>query len=348
MNIAFILPMPSCKINGGYKIVYEYANYLVRNGDDITILYNADKGKNSKGIPELPVYFVRIYLASSGPKWFDLDKKIKQKAIYNLEKYNLDVFDVVVATAATTSRYVAKAQGRKFYFVQDFEIWANSEEDLIESYNLPFEIITISRWLERKLKAVTHNKIQYIPNGINNDVFKNTRNSKNRVRYSVCMLYHKLPRKGADIGIRVLFRLKEKYPEMVAYLFGSPKRDSNWPEWIKYQRNATETQVAQNMNKSRVFLCTSRQEGFGLTGLESIFCGCALVTTDCLGIREYANTNNSLICKVDDEEAIYKSVCMLFDDNALCDRLIAAGEDVREKFSLESSQSLFYKTLRNE
>lgn len=43
------------------------------------------------------------------------------------------------------------------------------------------------------------------------------------------------------------------------------------------------------MNHARVFLCTSRQEGFGLTGLESIFCGCVLVTTDCRGIREYAS-----------------------------------------------------------
>ena len=214
MNVAFILPMPSRKINGGYKVVYEYANYLASNGNGVTILYNADKGNNSKGLPKFAVFLARIYLAKTGPKWFDLDNSIRQKAVYDMTKQDLDSFDAVIATAATTSEYASTAKCKRFYFVQDYEVWSNSEEELIKSYNYPFIIITVSRWLKNKLQKLTDNQIIYIPNGINPDVFKNSTSLADRRDHTICMLYHKLHRKGSDIAIKVLYRLKEKYPDI--------------------------------------------------------------------------------------------------------------------------------------
>ena len=46
--------------------------------------------------------------------------------------------------------------------------------------------------------------------------------------------------------------------------------------------------VDEIYNTSRVFLCTSWVEGFGLTNVEAMACGAALVTTDNGGSRDYA------------------------------------------------------------
>lgn len=51
MNINFILPPPSAKIAGGYKIVYQYANYCSINGMDVNIIYDCGTGKNPYRIP---------------------------------------------------------------------------------------------------------------------------------------------------------------------------------------------------------------------------------------------------------------------------------------------------------
>ena len=56
MKIGFVLPMPTTKIVGGYKVVYEYANYLAQKGNDVTIFYNSEKGRNSKSLPPFLVY----------------------------------------------------------------------------------------------------------------------------------------------------------------------------------------------------------------------------------------------------------------------------------------------------
>ena len=39
-DVVFILPMPTNKIVGGYKMVYEYSNYIVNKGLNVCIIYN--------------------------------------------------------------------------------------------------------------------------------------------------------------------------------------------------------------------------------------------------------------------------------------------------------------------
>ena len=45
------LPGVHFKIMGGYKVVYQYCNYLVNKGYDVCIYYNEFDGKNGKHIP---------------------------------------------------------------------------------------------------------------------------------------------------------------------------------------------------------------------------------------------------------------------------------------------------------
>ena len=129
---------------------------------------------------------------------------------------------------------------------------------------------------------------------------------------------------------------------MEANLFGTPKRDTNWPEWINYTRFAKPKQVANIMNNSNVFLCTSRFEGFGLTGLESLFCGCSFVTTDCGGVREYASEKNATICKIDDVEGLTEGVCKEYEHLYEKD-----NKSLYNTFSLTSATKKFAKLVQN-
>lgn len=341
MKVAFILPMPTFKVVGGYKIVYEYANFLNENGYDITIIYDSHKGTNSKKYPAIIVFLIRLLIGKFGPFWFELNKGIKKKIYYDLSSSKINDYNVIVATAAETAIIVNKTDAKKVYFVQDYEDWHISEKELWKTYNYDMNIVTIARWLQDKIESVSDKTITYIPNGINAQIFKAKIEYSKRKKHSISMLYHKDVRKGCDIGIQLILKLKKVYPDLEVYMFGSPKREKTWPDWIFYKQNASQQEVCDIMNKSALFICTSRSEGFGLTGLESLFSGCVLVTTDCKGVREYADESNAFIVKVDDFEGLFNAVCVAFEDENLCIDKLNNLTNTLNKFNSDNSKNDF-------
>ena len=338
MKIGFVLPMPTTKIVGGYKVVYEYANYLAQKGHDVTIFYNSDKGRNSRSLPPFLVYSLRQLICLKEPSWFRLLPEVKKVNLYSLDKKYFKDYDVAVATAAETAIFVNELSvKKKVYLIQYFEKdWHLSEEQLFKTYNYPdMTLVVVSKWLLNKISEHTDKEIYYIPNGIDDTVFKDYKQP--RKKHSVAMLYHLDERKGAKVGLGVIFKLKQKYPDLEVNLFGIPKRDTSWPSWIRYTRFAKPVQVAQIMNDSSVFLCTSRFEGFGLTGLESLFCGCEFVTTDCGGIREYASEKNAVICKIDDVDGLVQGISEIFETS----NTTGGKTEVVNDFKLSESQAKF-------
>ena len=253
-----------------------------------------------------------------------------------------DKYDVVVATAAETAVFVnSLSVKQKVYLIQDFEKnWRLDEKQLFETYNYPnMKLVVVSKWLMNKVSAHTSKKIYYIPNGIDRSIFDDCKRDRNK--HSIAMLYHLDARKAVKIGFKVIYRLKQKYPDLEVNLFGAPKPEKKWPSWIHYTKSASPKEVSEIMNKSNVFLCTSKFEGFGLTGLESMFCGCVFVTTDCGGIREYASTNNSIICGVGNINELFDGVSRIFDSDDTREQLLINSQRVKDIFSLRKSQLQF-------
>ncbi len=345
VKVAVVLPVPNQKIIGGYKIAYEYANYLAERGMDVTIIYNAHDGDNSKKLPRSIVLIIRWIIGTFGPSWFKLSSKINRIVYPHFSDKTLLQYDVIIATATETAEFVNKANGKKIYFVQDFEDWGRSRNEVLDTYQMDMKKITISKWLKEIIDNVSKTEAVYIPNGIDKDVFFERIPYEERGKHTLCTLFHWDQRKGCDISLKIISRLKERYPDFEAYLFGTPKRDSAWPDWIHYIEKAKPEEVAYTMNKAKVFLCASRQEGFGLTGLESIFCGCVLVTTDCQGVREYASHDNAYLCGVDCEQELYESICCAFDNDKEIEEKRKNCDVIRETFDAKESRKKFYDTV---
>ena len=43
MNISFVLGNNSNQLSGGYKVIFQYANYLQNHGNSVTIIFLADR-----------------------------------------------------------------------------------------------------------------------------------------------------------------------------------------------------------------------------------------------------------------------------------------------------------------
>lgn len=348
MKVVFVLPGLSRVPVGGFKIIYEYANRLSNRGYNVEIIYYCKKTQKK-------VLFLGkilcILATKYYPKWFILDKNIKKICSFELEDRYTNK-DVIIATSIATAEPVYKlSTGKKIYFIQDFENWGGYDKDYIyKTYSWEMKNIVISSWLKRIVDKYSKKPSILIRNGLDYEVFKLINPIEKRNRYSISMLYHEGVHKGSRYGIEVLKRLKKYYPLLDVTLFGVFNRPLDLPEWINYERKPTQKDLCKIYNETAIFLCTSLKEGFGLTGAESMACGCAYVSTDYGGQREYTIDNeNVLLSPVKDVDSIENNIKILIENDKLRIKIAKNGYDyIREILNWNKSIDLLENTLKEE
>lgn len=351
MNINFILNMPAKQPVGGYKIVYEYANRLTIKGHKVNIIYDCRNSlKKYKIGSRLKLFIWKLFLKTKSP-WFQIDNKVRQIVVWNATNENVPDADVVIATATITSYYVnnlSSKKGVKYYLIQHYEDWSHDHKTIINSYALGLKNIVIANWLQKIVDKASGKKSILIQNGIDFDVFNVVKPINKRKRHSISMLYHSYEWKGARDGIEVICRVKNKYPDLEVSFFGVPKRPKKLPSWIKYTTNANQIELKEIYNKSAIYLCPSWSEGFGLTGAESMACGCALVSTETDGVLEYGQDKvNALLSSPRNLDMLYENIIKLFEDDQLRINIANTGYKTIKKLSWENAVHKFENTISN-
>jgi glycosyltransferase involved in cell wall biosynthesis len=345
MKISFYLLGASLHPIGGCKIVFEYANRLKQRGHDVSIIFDCSKTFKKYKLPELIRKPFCSYLVKKNPKWFQLDKNIKKVFMADSNYSLIPDGDIIVSTAVETADIVLnlnKSKGGKFYLIQDFENWNMTDEEVFTTYGYNMNNIVISKWLKKIVDEKSKNPSIYIPNAIDFNIFGVDIPIDNRTTHSIAMLFHNGEHKGVKYGLEAIYALKKNYQDLEVTLFGVPKRPNYLPKWIDYVRSATQEDLRKIYNKSTIFLCPSINEGFGLTGAESMACGCALVSTAYKGVLEYAeNGNNALLSPIKDVNSMVKNAIKLFDDNAYRVKLALEGENSIKKLSWDNTIKAF-------
>ncbi len=90
-------------------------------------------------------------------------------------------------------------------------------------------------------------------------------------------------------------KLKEKYPNLQATLFGPSSRSKDIPKWIKYIHAANQQELNHIYNEAAIYMYPAIKEGFGLTGAEAMACGCAYVSSDYGGLHEYMISGRNVL-----------------------------------------------------
>lgn len=353
MKITFVLPGYSKHPVGGYKMVFEYANRFVARGHEVSIVFDCLVG--SQRHQKIPGFFRHLcydFLVYYYPKWFNLNPKIHKICAYTgINDKEIPDADFVCATAVGTADDVTKlsaSKGKKLYFIQGFENWGDWDADAVKAtYRFGMKNIVIANWLE-KIVQDSGAECILIPNGIDFNIFNIDIPIISRKGHTISMLYHMGVYKGSAYGIAALESLKERYPDLQATLFGVPERPSDLPAWIHYVQNATQAQLRKIYNHTKIYLCPSIQEGFGLTGAEAMACGCAYVASDYGGVHEYTtDKRNVLLSAPKDVEGLVEHVSYLFDDDDKRIQLAQQGYEDIQRFDWDKSVAKFEVVLKN-
>lgn len=329
-------------------MAFEYANRLARDGYHVQILFINEQALKRFHLPKSVRYKLSNIVTKFEPRWFKLDPSI-QKISSNSRLFPNTIIntDVVIATAVQSIEYIQKyfTNSRKIYYIQDYENWNCSDSYVRSTYALGYTNIVISEWLKDIVDKYAQQPSILINNPIDLNIYKIMKPVQNRDMHTISLLYHVKEHKGVKYALDAINRLHDIYSDLEVYMFGAFDFWNDEP-WIHYTRRASQLQTVEIYNKTRVFLCATVEEGFGLTGLEAMACGNVLVSTNYQGVREYAKDGyNALLSPVKDVDALVENVKRAFEDEELSNRLVANGQESVKQFSWEEAYQKFKKAI---
>ena len=355
MKITFILPSYPRKPVGGYKIVYEYANHLTERGHSVNVVHPR-KVKNLnplvyvKGkLINYTLCFYRRFIKPK-PNWQFINPKVRLFYIPEPLPRYLPQADVIFATSWAIAKYMysyPESKGKKCYLFQHYETWSGPKEKVDATWKSSFYKIVVSKWLYMIGLSLGAENMFYIPNGIDFNLFKVLNPIEKRAPL-ISMMYSKISWKGAKEGIKALNLVKKEFPFLKAIFFGVGKRGREIPEWIEYRENPSQKNLVKEIyNKSSIFLCPSHKEGFALPPAEAMASGCAVVTADCGGVRDFARDKvTALVSPAKDTYSLAENILKLLNNDRLRIKIARNGHRFIQEFNWKKSTDLFEDFLK--
>ncbi len=353
MRITFLLPVFAPRPSGGFRVVYEYANRLVARGHEVTVVHPRrlpyEHPWPYRGVVSwLRAHAGRIRRTLFTPKltWFPLDPRVRLLFTPDAAEHRIPDADAIFATWWVTAEVVlgyGPAKGCKCYLLQSYEVWGGPAARVEATWRAPLEKVVIARWLfEKGLDlGVSPQALTHIPIGIDSSHFTLVQPLEERPP-RVAMLSSRAVVKGLGDGLRALELARAEVPALEAVLFGIEPRPPELPRWIEYVENPSpRTLVEEIYNGSGIYLCPSRLEGWHLPPAEAMACGCAVVSTDIGGVRDYAvHGETALLSAPEDPRALAENLMRLLRDDDERIRLARAGHERIQEFDWSRSTDL--------
>lgn len=353
-SITFLFPGNGRKPIGGYKVVYEYANRLSKDGYIVHIVYPATVFFRKKPFMQkircILKYIYFILLGGySGRRWFQLNSPVREHFTWSLNEHSTPKTDYYVATAVETAIYLKEYNipiQKKLYLIQHYENWSIPEPLLRETYRFGFKNIAIARWLQ-KIVEETGAPCYLIQNGFDFNFFQKTIDYPQKDKFLISMLYHSSEWKGCKYGLEALHIVKQKFPQLKVYLFGVPDAPS-LPDWIEYYQQPDRETFNRIYNEAAIYLGPSLSEGWGLTVGEAMICGAAVVCTNNPGYWEMAiDKQTALVAPIKDAESLANNIIYLIENDGERYRIAAAGHQYIQQFTWDIAYKKFVSVLND-
>lgn len=354
-SIHFILPGVSVRPVGGYKVVYEYANYLARKFSSSVSVYvdyvNFSKLSTLERIPALGV--VRSVAATSrgklwrsfGKPWYRLESGVHENVYWHFPDLHLSPDDVVVATSCHTVPFVTrscKSSGASgLYFIQHFEDWSAPRDFVESTWRAGLRNIVIAPWLE----DIGHSlgvPVVLVPNAIDGSNFVCGPALRDRAPMVLAMI-SPVPYKRADIIEKAFALIHRLAPDIRLGTFGVQQRPRSLPDYVAHTQQPSRAELVDLYQKATVYMTASEAEGWHLPPAEALLCGSSLVSSDIGGVRAYADGIARFVPVGDAARLAHEAIIAcreLSDSQSRVDKgrarlLSYSPDDAAQRFSLE-------------
>jgi len=332
LRLAIILPVAD--EGGGAHVVLQEVAALLRMGVAVTIFNLAANAKQ----------FQQSYPDCNATVSFCANISDLQQKIYH---HSL-AFDAIITTAFYSVPWllpVPSGAPPLFYYVQDYEPFffpadsQDREAAFLTYQTIPeMMLLTKTRWNARLLRQHAQKDAFILGPSVDVDTFRprESRSSQDgRVR--VCaMIRPATPRRAPLRTIETLRALVQNNPQVELHTFGCYKEELNpllrgnswFPDRHKHHGRLTHHEVAALLPQMDIFLDYSDFQAMGLTAMEAMSCGCAVVVPKEGGAEDFAeNGVNALIVDTSNATECIKVAQRLAADRSLRERLSRAAAE---------------------
>lgn len=309
---------PHLKLAGGTRIFLTYAHRLALRGHRVTVVV-----RSSQALRRLAGNLLRrrpTWLGSFRPRIL---------RVPTLEARHVPPADAVVATSYQTMEHVhgyPPSLGRQLYLIQhDERLYHGQAEDVGRTYRYPSRKLVVARWLQQMLEREYGQPSELLINPIDTTLFRPVPSSRPADTVRVLLLDHTYEWKGTAEGAVAVAELKRRYPTLRLITFGV-RRQQPTVASDEHHFDPPQADLPRLYSSCDIFLCPSWDEGFGLPSAEAMACGCAVVTYDNGGSREFAfHERTALVAPRRDRAALAAQLERLVVDAELRRRLAEAG-----------------------
>jgi len=316
MRVYYLTPSIDYELSSiGIKKIIDKLNIMFfekyKNRGDIPIIFSHCDILNKNGIKAIP-----IIVDNSIPMnldWFYHDtnpERIKPELFYDIKED-----DIIICPSTMYNAIGLFSKGRKFLFVQNY---SNYVIGSAEGYGYE-GIITLKGFCENYIKQYTKIPVYSVLNGIDLSLFnfKVPQKEKN----SVLILYRK--------NKKIIDEFIENMPEIIKQNFSFD---------IQYKHLHTHELIEQ-YKKHDIYLTFSYPEGFSLTPLEAMACGCIVGGFTGGGGNLYMeNEETALVCDDGDIQGIYKILERIMNEDTIKEKLRINSIKKVKEFSMEAME----------
>jgi len=332
---------PACpRPVGGDIARFELVNALAKHGDRVRVVH-------------LPTSEIRIRNLGDLP-WFAFDDHVEHEFCLDLDPARIADSDVVVYSTnllATALSLDAGAHGRELIaqlqvdrtrrwepilLLQGFGVFPPAAEDL--AFRLPGPKVCVGSWLASRVRSsgVSADDVVHIPNGVDPGTFRISTPIEGRAPHAA-MNFDPHPAKAGYVGLDALTRFHAA-AGVPSTVFGTITPMPPVGAGLRFVASPSQPVIARSIyNEASLFLQPSVREGFGMCAVESMACGCALVTTDNGGSQDYAFDGETALVCGNEPADMADSLARLAADEALRLRIATNGSRFVDRFRWTAS-----------
>ena len=327
------IPMAGLNASGGVKTLVLLANAMANRGWAVRVLVPEYA---SHGPSALAPAVERLVLRTPTNRLTRVPVYYARLARHAARDADLCLANFYLTAYCALLSRLANRRAKVVYFVQGDE--ASSHGRLAEggvlsrtvrwtlarlSYRLPVRIICVSRWLRGRIGRPD---ARVVSQGLDLDVFA-PRRHRSGGEVVIGTIGSSAAAKGYGDFRCALELLPEAARAGVRVIVAAPA-SVPLPQGVITERveTSSETGMSAFYNRCDIFVFASRSEGFGLPPLEAMACGCAVVTTDCGGVRDYVEAErNARMVAPGEPRELAAAIADLISDCSQRERLAAAA-----------------------
>ncbi|MEM1012999.1 MAG: glycosyltransferase family 4 protein [Planctomycetota bacterium] len=323
MRITFVLPVAS--LEGGVRVVAEYAHRLSTRGHDVTVVSlgmhpSPPLARRAKDQIKNVLYgnwgaLLPQPLPTPGPSHVDALGSMHVRLPHGgpIREHDVPDADVVVATWWQTVPWVAMfppTKGRKVHFIQhDERVMMATPETRAEAGRVTWQTpdfarVTVASWISDVGRDEYGSESTVVSNAVSRELFDAPQRDLGQPP-TVGFMDSRVAFKGADIAAQAVTQMRKALPDLKVVTFGVHDREEgHTPDWASYQRRPAQETIAEIYRSCDAWLFASRCEGFGLPILEAMACRAPVVGTPAGAAPDLVTSDNGRLVAMEDPAAM--------------------------------------------